>query len=135
MNIPDNVETFTGELGSYWFDETGILYSVSNNTRRTVENILSNVELVKRITNNRKACLVVYVAPSPVPDAATRKLVQKELPGIYKAMAIISKGGLGKFIMNFLFKLKPPSIPMKTFSDEEKAKAWIMQYLPDGDNA
>jgi hypothetical protein len=31
--------------------------------------------------------------------------------------------------MNILFALKPPAIPMKSFSDEQEAKEWLKQYL------
>ena len=128
-HLPNDREIFEGKLGTYWLGEEGILYSVSTKTRRTLENVNENIALVKRITNNKKACLIVYVAPSPVPDKQTRDFVANELPNIYKAMAIVSKGGLGKVIMNILFKLNSPLIPMKTFSNENEAKEWIRQYL------
>ena len=126
---PEDNEIFKSELGTYWLGEDGVLYSVSTTTKRTIENIKENIALVKRITNNKKVCLIVHVAPSPVPDKQTRDYVAKALPDVYKAMAMVSKGGLGKMIMNILFKLRPPSIPMKTFSDEIEAKEWIKQYL------
>lgn len=43
-------------------------------------------------------------------------------------MAMVSKPGLAKLIMNILFKLKAPPIPMKSFSNDEEAKAWLQQY-------
>ena len=64
-----------------------------------------------------------------MPDKETRKFVAKELPNVYTAMAMVSKPGLAKFIMNILFRLKPPPIPMKSFSDDKKAKEWLKQYL------
>jgi hypothetical protein len=44
-------------------------------------------------------------------------------------MAMVSKPGLSKFIINILFKLKPPPIPMKSFIDDKKAKEWLNQFL------
>jgi hypothetical protein len=44
-------------------------------------------------------------------------------------MAMVSKSGLGEIIMNIIFKLKPSTIPMKTFSNEAEAKKWLKQYL------
>jgi hypothetical protein len=44
-------------------------------------------------------------------------------------MAMISKPGLSKFIMNILFRFKPPPIPMKSFTDDEEAKEWLKQFI------
>src|SRR4051812_4690672 len=128
MIIPTDREIFEGEIATYWMDN-GILVSLSKNPQRTVANIGSNVTLVKRITNNRRVPLLIYLSNSPVPDKETRKFAAEQLPVIYSAMAMVSKPGLAKFIMNILFMLKPPPIPMKSFTDEKPAKDWLKQYL------
>ena len=128
MTKPTDRETFEGEIATYWFDE-GILVSLSKNPKRTVENLRGNVELVKRITNNKPVPLLIYLSNSPVPDKDARKYSTEQLPVIYKAMAMVSKPGLAKFIMNILFALNKPPIPMKSFTDDKEAKAWLKQYL------
>ena len=125
---PANRQIFEGEIATYWFDE-GILVSLSKSIKRTVENITGNVAFVKQITGNTPVPLLIYLSNSPVPDAATRKLSTEMLPVIYSAMAMVSKPGLSGFIMNILFSLKPPPIPMKSFTDDKEAKAWLQQYL------
>jgi len=128
MTKPTDKETFEGEIATYWFDE-GILVSLSKNPKRTVEYIRGNVELVKRLTNNKPVPLLIYLSNSPVPDKDARKYSTEQLPVIYKAMAMVSKPGLAKFIMNILFALNKPPIPMKSFTDDKEAKAWLKQYL------
>ena len=44
-------------------------------------------------------------------------------------MAMVSKPGLAKFIMNLLFSLKKSPIPMKSFSDDVKAKIWLEEFV------
>jgi hypothetical protein len=66
---------------------------------------------------------------SPVPDRETRKYATEQLPVIYSAMAMVSKPGLAKFIMNILFALKKPPIPIKSFTDDIEAKKWLRSYL------
>jgi len=122
-------EKFTGPFGTYWFDDDGILNSSSNSVRRTLEAARENIALIKRMTQNRPVCLLVHVKYSPKPDRATRDLVSKELPNLYKAMAMVSPSGVGKLIMTVLFALKPPPIPMKTFSNELAAKKWLQKFL------
>ena len=127
MTVPTDRQTFEGEIATYWFDGD-ILVSLSKSPKRTVTNIAGNVALVKQITNNRRFPLLIYLADSPVPDKATRKFSTVQLPLIYSAMAMVSKPGLSKLIMNILFSLKPPPIPMKSFTDDHAAKEWLRQF-------
>ena len=125
MEVPKDVELFKTELSTYWFDKDGLLISTSTDVKRTIENTTKNFELVRQITNGRKVPLLVYIAKSPVPDKKTRGFVAKELPTVYTAMAMVPTSGLGKIIMNAIFKFKPPSIPMKSFSSDNEAKQWL----------
>ena len=125
---PKDKQIIKGEIADYWFED-GILISLSKSIKRTVENISGNVELIKKITNNKLVPLLIYLAPSPVPDKATRKFSTEQLPVIYSAMAMVSKPGLSNFIMNILFSLKQPPIPMKSFTDDVAAREWLRQYV------
>lgn len=128
MKPPPDREVIEGEIATYWFDE-GILVSLSKSPQRTVQNIKGNVALVKKITGDKPVPLLIYLSNSPVPDKETRRFATTQLPLIYSAMAMVSKPGLSKFIMNILFALKPPPIPMKSFTDDKEAKEWLKQYL------
>ena len=126
---PTDRQTWDGEIASYWFDDNGILVSLSKSPKRTVENISGNVALVKSITGSKPVPLLIYLSDSPIPDKQTRKFAAEQLPIIYSAMAMVSKPGLSKFIMNILFSLKQPPIPMKSFTDNNAAAHWLKQYL------
>jgi hypothetical protein len=127
MTAPTDRQIFEGEIASYWFDD-GILVSLSKSPQRTVANITGNVALVKKISNNKRVPLLIYLSNSPIPVKETRKFATEQLPVIYSAMAMVSKPGLSKFIMNILFMLKPPPIPMKSFTDDKAAKEWLKKY-------
>lgn len=129
MPPPENIQTIKGEIADYWLSDEGILYSFSKSTLRTVKNISENIALVKQITGNKKVPLLIYLSNSPVPDKATRKFSTEQLPNVYTAMAMVSKPGLAKLIMNILFRFKPPPIPMKSFTDDKAAKEWLLQFL------
>jgi hypothetical protein len=126
---PAGKQVYESDIAQYWFDNNGILISVSKSPRRTVENITSNAKMIKEITNNKPVPLLVYLVKSPVPDKQTRELVNKELPKLYSAMAMVADSALAKLIMNVLFKLKPAPIPMRSFSDYQQAKEWLKHYL------
>jgi hypothetical protein len=129
MNPPENIELIKGEIADYYYAPEGILYSYSKPPKRTVKNISENIALVKQITGGKTVPLLIYLSRSQVPDKETRKFSAEQLPDVYTAMAMVSKGGLAQFIMNILFKFKPPPIPMKSFVDDKDAKEWLMQFL------
>jgi hypothetical protein len=129
---PKNIQLIEGEIADYWYAPEGILYSYSKNPKRTIQNITANIALVKSITNNKRVPLLIYLSESPVPDKATRNFSTEQLPQVYSALAMVSKPGLAKFIMNILFQLKPPPIPMKSFTDDLKAKEWLLQFVSSG---
>ncbi len=104
MTPPTDRQIFEGEIATYWFDDDGILVSLSKSLKRTVANITGNIALVKQITNNKKVPLLIYLKNSPIPDKETRKFSAEQLPNIYTAMAMISEPGLVRLIMNVLFK-------------------------------
>lgn len=128
MTKPTDSPIFEGEIADYWLDD-GILVSLSKSPKRTVENITGNIALVRSITNNRKVPLLIYLSNSPIPDKETRKFASEQLPKVYTAMAMVSKPGLATLIMNVLFKLKAPPIPIKNFTDDKEAKEWLKQFL------
>ena len=129
MNPPQGIEVINGEIADYYYSPEGILYSYSKSPKRTVKNISENVALVKQITGGKKVPLLIYLSNSPVPDKETRRFSTEQLPNVYTAMAMVSKGGLAQFIMNILFKFKTPPVPMKSFSDDKEAKEWLKQFL------
>ena len=129
MTTPNDIELIEGEIADYFYSPEGILYSYSKSPKRTIKNISENIALVKQITGGKKVPLLIYLSISPVPDKETRRFSAQQLPNVYSAMAMVSKGGLGQFIMNILFKLKQPPIPMKSFDDDKEARAWLQQFL------
>lgn len=62
-----------GEIADYLLTDDGILISYSKSVLRTVENIKANVTLVKKITDNKKVPLLIYLKNSPVPDRETQR--------------------------------------------------------------
>ncbi len=127
MVPPADKQIYEGEIATYWIDD-GILYSLSKNPKRTVENISANIALVKTITGNKKMPLLIYLSNSPVPDKDTRKFSTEQLPNVYKAMAMVSPAGLSAFIMKILFRFQTPPIPMKSFTNDKDARNWLLQF-------
>jgi len=129
MELSQNNELIHGLIADYHYDTDGILVSYSKSPKRTVQNITENIALVRKITGNKKVPLLIYLSDSPVPDKETRQFSTAQLPHVYTAMAMVSKPGLSRLIMNILFGLKKPPIPMKAFTEGKKAREWLKQYV------
>ena len=120
------MELIRGDIADYRLDDSGILYSYSKSVLRTVPLMEANVALVKQITGGKPVPLLIFLKNSPMPDKATRQYSKEKIPELYSAMAMVSKPGLSSFIMKLLFAFQKPPIPMKSFTDELEAKAWLM---------
>jgi hypothetical protein len=129
MQPPSDKKLFESELATYWFDNDGILFSLSKNPKRTIENMTANTALVKQISGGRRVPLLIYLSNSPVPDKKAREFAAQLLPTVYTAMAMVSSTGLANVIMNILFRLKKPPIPIRSFTSDKEAKQWLLKYL------
>ncbi len=126
--IPTDRPTYESEIARYWFDDNGFLVSLSKHTTRTVDNITTNVALIKNITKNKPVPLLIYLTNSPVPDKRTRQFSAEQVPKIYSAMAMVANSGLSKLIMNMVFGFKKPPIPMRSFTNQKEAIDWLKQH-------
>lgn len=124
--VPSGQPVWESEIAQYWWEDH-ILISLSKNPKRTVDLLKKNAQKVKEISGGRPVPLLIYLSSSPVPDKATRAYSRKLLPELYSAMAMISEPGLSATIMKVLFALQKPPIPMKSFTDKDKAIRWLKE--------
>jgi hypothetical protein len=111
-------------IARYHFEQD-VLISQSFPVQRTVENLTSNAELIRSITNNKPTKVLVILCKSPVPDKAARNLSARLVPELYSAMAMVSKPGLAQFVMRMVFAFSNPGIPIKIFSNQQDALKWL----------
>lgn len=123
---PDGIAVHETPIAVTWLHPDGILVSRSKPVRRTVENLSENLAVVRRITGGRRMPLLVFLTDSPVPDKAARTFSAEQVPLAYTAMAMVSPPGLSQLIMKLVFRLQSPPIPMRSFSDGEEARRWLL---------
>ncbi len=124
-----NTKLFESAIATYWFDEDGILHLLAKNTPRTLENSKENYELISRICNNKKVCVIMDTSNGAMASVDIRKSVTANFPDYFKAIAFISKSTEGKMISLFFVLLQHTGLPMATFSNEIEAKEWLRKYL------
>ena len=130
MQPPKNVKVFDTVSSTYWFDESGILCSISKKTELlSLEESKQLVEDFLKIIGNKKVCMLADVTNSSETTREVRDYAAKELPKFIKAIAMISKSALGRMLANLFLTIKEQPYPTKMFNDEAEAKEWLKGYL------
>lgn len=97
-----------------------------------------NIEKAKEIVKNR-ASYTDGIAYPAIISLSNKVEVDKEARAYFKteesgsglsAVAMISTSSYSLIIMNFMLRLYTPSkMPIKMFTDEDKAVKWLMPYV------
>jgi hypothetical protein len=130
MEIPKNVKAIEFPTSTMWFDENGILCSISKKAPpQSIEESKKGMEEFYKIFGNEKHCMLIDITNASPTNKEARDYAATELPKVVKAIAMISNSALGRMLANLFFGLKPPPYPAKMFSNETKAKEWLKTYL------
>mgnify|MGYP001560284686 CR=1 FL=1 len=130
MEIPPNTKVTDLPASVFWFDESGILCSITKNTAApSFDETKRIIEHFKQLIGNRKVCILLDVTNSPPNTKETRDYMSAEMPKFSKAVGIISGSAFGMMVANIFFGLKKQPYPVKMFTDERVAKKWLKQFL------
>ncbi|MEO6302728.1 MAG: hypothetical protein ABIP51_06115 [Bacteroidia bacterium] len=122
LTIPENTKIIDSSTSTMWFNELGILFSISKKvSQTTVKEAKIELEKFRDIIGDKKVCMLVDVTNTPETIREMRDYAAEILPQFVKA--------LGKMLANLFFTLKTQPYPAKMFNNEEEAKEWLKQYL------
>lgn len=130
MKVPDNVEVYDTQTSTYWYDENGILCSISKKTDPvSLEDTKKLLREFKSNLRSEKVCLLIDVTHSGETTREVRDYAAQEFPKFVKAIAMVSDSALGKMLANLFFRIRTQPYPTKMFNNEQEAKEWLKQYL------
>lgn len=129
MKIPANIKTYEHPMATLWFDDLGILYSVSKPGQRALEMMQEYIEYMRKLLDNKKVCILTDISKAGQMDKATRSYTATQLEKVYKAMAIVTTTASGEMIGKVFLQLEGQPYPTAMFSNEKDAKEWLLQYL------
>jgi hypothetical protein len=130
MIPPRDANIIEWDTSRFWFDENGILCSVSKKgARQTLEQTREAMEKFKKLIGDKKVCLLVDVTNSSESSKEVRDYAAREFPKVIKAIAMISNSALGKMLANLFFTVRSQPYPVRMFNDEGEAKEWLKKYL------
>ncbi|HLP13020.1 MAG TPA: STAS/SEC14 domain-containing protein [Flavobacteriales bacterium] len=130
MEIPANVKIIDWPTSTMWFDENGFLCSISKNySPSSYEENLYWFEALRKLANGKKLCVLVDINEASRLQQKDAEFVTKNLHEIIKAQAMISNSYTTRFISNLVLGFKPPKFPMRMFTNEIDARAWLTQHM------
>ena len=129
MTRPDPSKIYEGELADFWMDEEGFLCAFSKMVPRTLEKQKANYDLIRKITGNKRVCLLADNTLTYETDEATQKYMASEISELFKAMAVTSRTIFGQAVSDTFLYYNGTPVPIKTFKDDNKARAWLRQFL------
>lgn len=130
MKPPENAELFETPLTTHWFDETGILYTVSKKGERKIEHYEKLMDLYKGLTKDgNKLRVLVDACNTTFMTKEVIKYISTENPKYLKAMAILSTKPFESDQINAFLKLTFSNFPVMKFSNEKEAREWLMESL------
>lgn len=131
MEIPKDVKIYETSSSTFWFDELGIMYSVSKPDAPpiTIERSKADFQTLRNIIGDKKICIITESSSrNQIPGKAERDFIAEEITKLVIAWAIITRTPLSKMMANLFFAFKPPPYPMKMFTDFDEAKQWLMKH-------
>ncbi|MBF0352680.1 MAG: hypothetical protein HQM11_16730 [SAR324 cluster bacterium] len=110
--------------------EDGIVRMIyETNAQLVLEDARNNVELVNKLTGNKKRPLLVDARHSKSVDKAARAYLASEGAKNLSAFAILVESPLSRMIGNFFIGLDKGPIPTRLFTSETEALRWLGEFL------
>ena len=130
LQPPKNAKVYDYPTSTMWFDENGILCSISKKSPpQTMEEAKESIKKFVALTGGKKVCMLSDNTHSSPPSKEMRDFAAEIIPTLAKAIAIISNSPVGKMAANLFFSISKQPYPVKMFNDEMEAKKWLKQYL------
>lgn len=130
IQVPAHADVHELSSSTIWFDEWGILWSVSKKVPpQPIDLVRQELSLMKNLIGDKKVCMLIDVTNSAETTREVRDFAAEELPKITAAIAMVSGSALGKMFANLFFSIKSQPYPVKMFSKVEDAKKWLTQFL------
>lgn len=124
---PDAVVSPSGPL---WLNEDGIIVTITTVAYQGLAEARENMEYNRKMAAGIPRPLLVDMTRVRSMSKEAREEYVKEVDEPFvTAVALVTKSSVGRMVGNFFIGLNRTEIPTRLFTEAEKAKEWLMQYL------
>lgn len=129
---PDAIFAPTGPT---WLHEDGIIITINDSAEHTLKDAVENMKITKAIGKGIPRPMLVDVTRVRSMDREARaQYVKPESLQIVTAVALVTNSTIGTMVGNLFINLNKHVVPIKLFSDPDKAKEWLLQFRKDNGN-
>ena len=116
--------------GPVWLNEDGIIITITTATYQGLEDAKENMEYNKKIAAGKSRPLLVDMSMVRSISKEAREEYVKEIDEPFvTAVALLTRSSVSRMVGNFFIGLNHTTVPAKLFTDPEKAREWLLQYL------
>lgn len=127
MKPPALSLTFETPLGSCWFDKDLLCIDIKD-VERTGKNTREHYWILKSMIR-KKVCWLMDISACVSFQLDSLATIQKEMPRICKALAMIADRDCEKKVACELAVVKEYGVPVGIFESENEARKWLQTFL------
>ncbi len=115
--------------GPVWLNEDGIVITIGKSESQDAETARENMVYTKKAAGGQPRPLLVDMTKvRSMSKGAREEYVKQQGESILTAVALLTRSGVSNMIANLFISLNKPPVPVKLFTDPEKAKDWLMEH-------
>ena len=128
----NTVEKFENEYVTMWIED-GILFArLSASLEMTLSIAKACVESRIFFSKGESYPLLVDMTGVKATTREARKYMATVGSTLVKAGALVTGSVVSRTIGNIFLKIDRPPVPISLFTDERKARKWLLQFVYDG---
>lgn len=130
MNKPEFIRTSSARL---WRNPQGIMRGkILALSMITPQQIQENIEVLRQLHGLKASPLLLDIRlVQMLPHQEARTLFRNpDVVSMLSAVAFWTDSNIGIMMVNFFIRVSRPPFPVRAFQKEEKALAWLEQFLP-----
>ncbi len=124
---PDAVISPSGPI---WLNEDGIIVTITTAPYQNLTDAKENMEYNRKIAAGiPRPLLVDMTGVRSISKEAREEYVKEQEEPFVTAVALLTKSSVSRMVGNFFIGLNHTHVPAKLFTDPDKAREWLLQYL------
>lgn len=116
--------------GPVWLSEDGIIVTITMAHTQTLADAKENIQYNKRVAAGIPRPLLVDMSRvRSMSKDAREEYVKKDDSPLVTAVALVTNSNISRMVGNFFIGLTQSYVPVKLFTEPEKAREWLLQYI------
>lgn len=118
--------------GPIWLNEEGIIINIGANASQSREEVAEYISFIRKAAAGKPRPFLIEMSSMRTASKEVRKEYElQNFQDLVIATALVTGSSISKMIGNIIIGINKTKLPVKLFTDPEKAREWLLQYLND----